>query len=953
MGGKEIISLCLLLASTQLPLAVGAEGGVETGGAPESGVLHHKVVYKPLPAPPKYKSNASFNPRGMEHVYFLANTFLDLIQRDNALPSSISYDDVNTAVQKDLDSRSTDNTYKLLKDHWQDIMLQYIGVLTTGICGILMALVIPVIGFFFCCCRCCGRCGAYPDTHYDKKADSCKRVSIGIFVSVFVMAAVFGAVCAFVTNYYTYQGSKEFTTKVDGSLDDAGMYLEHTGSSLETLLVSNYNELEEVIGQVLDDSGVILKDNLAKVTKAIAISNLTDIVAGLGRIRGNLKDIAADTETLDQKVSALRIGLVEAQEDLTKALETCREDARCNKFLQDYNLEKDLALAEEFVSIKFEMPDLASTLQGVSDLIQNDIERKVLAGKEEFDSIEKEIERSIDDIKPKVKAEMRNLGVQLSDQNNNIQAALNDIDIAAVQKDIPLIDQHSGPWIQYRYYAGIGLSSLVLLILLCFILGLFYGMFGKRPGGLYGDDCCNRGTGANCLVAGIYLTFLFSFPILIGTTAHFLLGASVEKVVCESLQQPQHSDLFRQVDRMYQPLLQEALKSERDSVAHNYSAVEILERCHSNQTLFNVLQLEKAYNLSELLNWRAHYGIKEFIENLKNKVRLDQLQNIRLLSPSTKRDLEKLASSKLSDMEFTQFTSLLENEITNIDLRSFISKLRQLNELLRFDRDSWNIASQIELQALRLESMNKVVTEMKIALRHLKSSVAQLQENSRFNQSSMRVAVTGLINQANFASEYLQKNGPTLVTDLTGQFATEIVGLIDQYSARVNHKINHEVGYCAPLSTSLNATVVSLCNGIVDPFNGFWAALGWCFMLYLPCIALGVSLVSLYRKSEPYGGPLVESQPLAEADRAGDKNRRKGHRRNPSSFLPEYTHSRPNPQQQSNSDARYRDIAPRNYGGDEGQPPRYTSNPSLPALPAGEYERPPPYYYPGPPAGGS
>ena len=37
----------------------------------------------------------------------------------------------------------------------------------------------------------------------------------------------------------------------------------------------------------------------------------------------------------------------------------------------------------------------------------------------------------------------------------------------------------------------------------------------------------------------------------------------------------------------------------------------------------------QAYNLSELLNWRAHYGIKEFIENLKNKVRLDQLQNIR------------------------------------------------------------------------------------------------------------------------------------------------------------------------------------------------------------------------------------------------------------------------------------------------------------------------------------
>ena len=30
------------------------------------------------------------------------------------------------------------------------------------------------------------------------------------------------------------------------------------------------------------------------------------------------------------------------------------------------------------MNIKFNMPDLASTLRGVSDLIQNDIEKKVL-----------------------------------------------------------------------------------------------------------------------------------------------------------------------------------------------------------------------------------------------------------------------------------------------------------------------------------------------------------------------------------------------------------------------------------------------------------------------------------------------------------------------------------------------------------------------------------------------
>jgi hypothetical protein len=43
-----------------------------------------------------------------------------------------------------------------------------------------------------------------------------------------------------------------------------------------------------------------------------------------------------------------------------------------------------------------------------------------------------------------------------------------------------------------RYYVGLGLSSAVLLILVCFSLGVFYGMCGKRPGGLYGDECCNK-----------------------------------------------------------------------------------------------------------------------------------------------------------------------------------------------------------------------------------------------------------------------------------------------------------------------------------------------------------------------------------------------------------------------------------------------------------------------------
>ena len=48
----------------------------------------------------------------------------------------------------------------------------------------------------------------------------------------------------------------------------------------------------------------------------------------------------------------------------------------------------------------------------------------------------------------------------------------------------------------------------------------------------------------------------------------------------------------------------------------------------------------------------------------------------------------------------------------------------------------------------------------------------------------------------------------------------------------------------------------------------------------------------------PVVGPLVESQPLDHTHEQPPKSKRKGHARNPSSFLPEYTHSRPTPNSQ-------------------------------------------------------
>jgi hypothetical protein len=105
----------------------------------------HRVVYSEAPVNNDYKSNSVFNARGMHHVYLIMHAFLDLVQRDDVLPLG-----VNASILLDTPQ---DKWTGLMEEHWKDFMLQYIGVLTIGVCGILLALAIPLACMCVCCCR--------------------------------------------------------------------------------------------------------------------------------------------------------------------------------------------------------------------------------------------------------------------------------------------------------------------------------------------------------------------------------------------------------------------------------------------------------------------------------------------------------------------------------------------------------------------------------------------------------------------------------------------------------------------------------------------------------------------------------------------------------------------------------------------------------------------------------
>jgi prominin 1 len=69
-----------------------------------------------------------------------------------------------------------------LEMEWRTLLAHYAGVVAVLAVGLLFAVLMPFVGFVFCCCRCCGRCGARSQP-FEKRRDPCRRIGFGIMLA--------------------------------------------------------------------------------------------------------------------------------------------------------------------------------------------------------------------------------------------------------------------------------------------------------------------------------------------------------------------------------------------------------------------------------------------------------------------------------------------------------------------------------------------------------------------------------------------------------------------------------------------------------------------------------------------------------------------------------------------------------------------------------------------------
>ncbi|KAK8382982.1 hypothetical protein O3P69_011497 [Scylla paramamosain] len=879
-----------------------------------------------------YKAKEEFNPRGMEHLYLITNLFLHLVHREREVPRELESLVAQELQQVDLDKKQGMRIVSELEANWDVLLIHYIGLVALVVLGALIVVVMPLAGLFFACCRCAGRCGAQ-EPHYDKKRDPCKRATLGTLLAIIVVVILLGLVCSFVSNARMEEGVQSLPKKWSVSVHDTKLFFNNTDNEVQNLLVRNYRELESVLYNKLDSSGELVKSELARVTKAVAIDNLTAIASSLSVIKQDLGEIKNTTIQLQDQTSNLRSGLEDVASRLKELYNSCESLPECRQLITKYA--DKLTINNDFD----QLPNVESKLEEVSNLIENDIEIVVKRGKRSFDSIATEIQNKVQRSIPEIKAKIVDVGGQLEDAAEKIHRFLQPVDLSESQEPnsypeepntylrqinayLRVMQDGINEYAMYRYWGSMGLCILLLVITLCFTLGVVFGCCGRRP-----DEAssCHKSTGASWLMCGVGLTFLFSAVIMTCTTVLFVVGSASEILVCDPLRDPMHSEVF-------------SIAADFSNLEHLYppgkapKLTEIISKCHRNLSMHTVLSLDNIEsNLAKLQDYKNRLNLHEKIAQLKRDIRVNT--NVEILSQNAKEQLWDLANSSVADKDtWTYYTDILEKKVLTIDLMELAALLNQTAG------GHHQVSVKLKNGALFLEGLQRWVTSIGSLTRDLKRTTARLNEHLKFNKTSLREAIVDLISQAEFAQYYLQVNGSREVTELVERFSEDFLADVDEYVHHVQTAVENDVGRCGPVSTIYNATTSAVCKDIMYPFNGFWASVGWVFFFFIPAMILAVHLSSLYRKTEPYPGPLNESS-------AYDKKQRRRSREHEGYVSSSYTADQPYsgsraspPRNEYINTTDWADYPP------SGGPPRYTSQPSL----SPEYERPPPYYYPGP-----
>uniref|UniRef100_A0A2A4JA74 Prominin-like protein n=1 Tax=Heliothis virescens TaxID=7102 RepID=A0A2A4JA74_HELVI len=675
---------------------------------------------------------------------------------------------------------------KPLKEEWRALLVHYAGPTAVIVVAVLLIAVLPLAGLFWCCCYWC-RMGRRRRP-FDRKYDACLKGILAIILIGLLTLFLFGVVCAFATDSQVETGTAEAADSLKAGIRDTREFLNATQAHARWLLVVNYKELEIKLNSMLYSIGVTASVKLGEFSRAVSVTTLNKLVQQLDGVRDQLHSVHALTGTLRAKAEELNSGLRKVKNQLLQTLAKC-DQPKCRALQDKYKI------GQLDTEIQYsQMPDVTELLNNVSALLDSDIKREVAEGQQVFSDIQRGIQRSVDQHMPDVSHAIADIGKKLEGvadeitwMAGNASAALQRQESSAAE--LRRLHATYGP---YRRYAGLAAAIALLLITCLLAWGLMCGVCGKRPDVYGASDCCNKGAGSKSLLCGMGAMFLLGSGVTLVLLVYFIVGVATQRFVCDPLTEPRDNRLFGDLEQLVD--FENMVFNERRDPDFNMTAA--LLRCHTNQTIYQVLHLHRLLNLSAT-SGTVRQSLARHVAALRPLLARGD-QPVSILRAPARDKLRRLADSGLSDFDFDRILAALETNMTTLALDSLARQLNNTAASLQQPLFAEQVRSLRSAAAALAALMRDVLRPMLHTSAQLNSTATKLRDGLRFNHSSLKDAITYLMHETSEAEVFLNTEGPERVQNADAYPGPLVEAVVEINSDNVCSSTygNNKVEYC-------------------------------------------------------------------------------------------------------------------------------------------------------------
>uniref|UniRef100_A0A669BHP2 Prominin 1a n=1 Tax=Oreochromis niloticus TaxID=8128 RepID=A0A669BHP2_ORENI len=761
-----------------------------------SGELQQETEPRRLPPPGKlnfgyvpagvYETLAHYEPGPIGILFHMVHAFLYAVQ-PNAFPH-----DLIVKLAKDKFGAIQTEYQKVTECVLVCAIYYEIGFLVCAAVGLLFTILMPIVGLFFCMCRCCDNCGGEMHQRQRKNAD-CRRGLLGTLLFSTSLVITIGVLCAYAANQNLSSQVKNVRRLVNSNMRDLHTFANDTQMQID-YLISQYATLF----------------SLSPILCSMLIMSMRET-------KEALESVNASLEVLQDGTGKLSLNLGQVRTSINRTL----NDPGC------HDEDSDATTAQLCRNIRQSLSQLqisSNFTRGFSSL--NDTPHMVI---EQTRSVVESVTNLVDSIGNNISSFSKALPVQSCLSNftifvNHVHARIEDY--------YPEIDKMDF----YRWIGCIALCCMVVLVLAFNYLGLLCGTLGYDKHASPTTRGCISNTGGTMLMAGVGFSFLFSWVLMGVVTIIFLAGGNMEKLVCE----PFHTkELFKVVDTPY--MINPEWKNFIPGYMYNDSELELTTEslystCKKNQGIYSAMRLDKVFNISSYLNTTVF--TKDVVSQL-DSLKID-LRSIILLEAEGRQNLLDFSEAGLSEINYADYLEEVNKGVTVVDLLSFARELEAQTDLMPKSR--LQSALKGHVGTLRQIHRQQIVP--------MEQSMSALNQSMRFLErtaSDLPVTVLDAIKAAQFL---ISQNATHLINRESRKYTATIIGYFHQYIEWVKTSLAMEVAPCKPFSNVVDTAEIMACSFVVDSMNTFWMGLGCSTLLLLPSIILAVKLAKYYRRMD-------------------------------------------------------------------------------------------------------